>query len=49
MNHRTSGSSLPIGKAIVGFINFKSAEGLSARTVDTYQRQLQQWQKYLKW
>ncbi len=46
MNHRPSGS-LPVSKAIVGFLNFKTAEGLSDRTIDSYQRQLQKWLEYL--
>jgi integrase/recombinase XerD len=42
MNLRSSGS-LVLSKAIQGFISFKSAEGLSDRTVDSYDRLLQKW------
>jgi integrase/recombinase XerD len=45
MNHRPSGS-LPVSKAIEGFLNFKAAEGLSDRTLDSYRRQLQKWLEY---
>lgn len=41
MNHRPQG--LIISKAITGFLQFKAAEGLSARTTDSYQRILAQW------
>ena len=40
MNHSSSGS-LVLSKAIQGFISFKSAEGLSDRTVDSKNRLLQ--------
>ncbi|MDX9991197.1 MAG: phage integrase N-terminal SAM-like domain-containing protein [Anaerolineales bacterium] len=46
MNHRPPGS-LPVSKAIVGFLSFKTAEGLADRTIDSYQRQLQKWLEYL--
>ena len=46
MNHRSPGS-LPVSKAIVGFLSFKTAEGLADRTIDSYQRQLQKWLEYL--
>lgn len=46
MNHRPPGS-LPAEKAIEGFLNYKTAEGLSERTVESYQRQLQKWQEYM--
>jgi len=42
MNHRSSGS-LYLDKAIEGFLSFKSAEGLSDRTVDSYDRLLKKW------
>ena len=42
MNHRSSGS-LSLSKAIEGFLSFKSAEGLSDRTVDSYERLLEKW------
>jgi integrase/recombinase XerD len=45
MNHSPSGS-LALRKAIIGFSNYKTAEGLSERTVDSYQRILDQWAKY---
>lgn len=38
-NHRPPGS-LPAEKAIEGFLNYKTAEGLSERTVESHQRQL---------
>jgi len=45
MNHRPP--VLEIVKAIQGFLQFKSAEGLSPRTIESYSRDLQQWQEYL--
>lgn len=39
MNHSTS-SSKPVTKAISGFLYFKSAEGLSDRTLDLFNRTL---------
>jgi integrase/recombinase XerD len=42
MNQRPSGS-LVLSKAITGFASFKSAQGLSDRTIDSYDRQLQKW------
>jgi len=42
MNRRSEGSML-ISKAITGFVNYKLAEGLSQRTVDSYQRTLSKW------
>lgn len=45
MNRRSSGS-LAISKAITGFVNYKLAEGLSQRTVDSYERILAQWLEY---
>ncbi|MGA7605276.1 MAG: tyrosine-type recombinase/integrase [Anaerolineales bacterium] len=42
MNQRLSGS-LVLSKAITGFASFKSAQGLSDRTIDSYQRHLQKW------
>ena len=41
MNHRSPG--LSISKAIDGFIQFKSAEGLSHWTVSNYERTLHHW------
>jgi len=46
MNRRPSGS-LSLTKAIQGFISFKSAEGLSDWTIDSYQRQLAKWAEYM--
>jgi integrase/recombinase XerD len=42
MNLHSSGS-LVLSKAIEGFVSFKSAEGLSDRTVDSYDRLLRKW------
>ena len=42
MNHSPSGS-LVLGKAIQGFVNYKMAEGLSDRSVDSYERILKKW------
>jgi integrase/recombinase XerD len=33
-------------KAITGFLNSKTAQGLSDRSVDSYKRILEQWAKY---
>ncbi len=41
MNRRSSG--LLLSKALVGFINAKAAEGLSARTLTNYEFRLKQW------
>ena len=46
MNHSPSGS-FPLSKAISGFLNYKTAEGLSARTLDSLQRNLAKWLEYL--
>lgn len=46
MNHRSSGS-LSLNKAIEGFLSFKSAEGLSDRTVDSYERLLTKWREHV--
>jgi site-specific recombinase XerD len=45
MNHRSSGS-LNLRKAIIGFSNHKTAEGLTERSVDSYKRDLEQWAAY---
>jgi integrase/recombinase XerD len=45
MNHRSSGS-LTLRKAIIGFSNHKTAEGLTERSVDSYKRDLEQWATY---
>ena len=42
MNHRSSGS-IPVSRAITGFVNYKTAEGLTIRSVDVYKRVLEQW------
>jgi len=39
-------NSLPLGKAITGFVNYKIAEGLSDRSVDSYKRILEHWAEY---
>jgi hypothetical protein len=36
-------NSLPLGKAITGFVNYKTAEGLSDQSLDSYQRILEHW------
>ena len=46
MNHRPP-VSLTVTKAIEGFFNYKIAEGLSDRTVESYQCQLQKWREYM--
>ena len=45
MNHSPSGS-LALRKAIIGFTNYKTAEGLTDRSVDSYKRALEQWVAY---
>ncbi|MFA5874072.1 MAG: tyrosine-type recombinase/integrase [Anaerolineales bacterium] len=45
MNHSSSGS-LALRKAIIGFSNHKTAEGLTERSVDSYKRDLEQWVAY---
>lgn len=52
MNRSTLSSSnkkftLSISKAIDGFLKFKVAEGLSQRTVDSYEYYLNQWMNYI--
>ncbi|MBC8508017.1 MAG: phage integrase N-terminal SAM-like domain-containing protein, partial [Chloroflexi bacterium] len=42
MNRRPSGS-LYLSKAIPGFINYKTAEGLSQRTINSHERLLNKW------
>ncbi len=44
MNRRPQG--LKAQKTIQGFLQFKSAEGLSRRTVEQYQRDLDRWLEY---
>jgi integrase/recombinase XerD len=43
MNRRPF-NSLPLGKAITGFVNYKTAEGLSDRSVDSYKWILEHWE-----
>lgn len=45
MNLRSSGSFV-FSKALEGFLSYKSAEGLSERTVDSYNRLLRKWLEY---
>ena len=42
MNRRSSGS-LALSKAVIGFSNFKTAEGLTDRSIDFDKRDLNQW------
>ncbi len=46
MSNPRSPGSLALSKAIDGFLNYKSAEGLSDRTIDSYKRQLEKWLEY---
>ena len=46
MNRRPL-NSLPLQKAITGFVNYKTAEGLSDRSVDSYRRILEHWAEVL--
>ena len=45
-SHRSPSNSLPLLTAIEGFVNYKTAEGLSERSVDSYRRILEQWAEY---
>jgi len=45
MNRRTSSTQL-VERAIQGFLFYKSAEGLTDRTLDSYKRTLSQWADY---
>jgi integrase/recombinase XerD len=45
MNHSTPG--LLISKAIDGFLKFKTAEGLSQRTITSYEFTLNHWLKHI--
>src|SRR5512147_3013803 len=45
-SNRSPSNSLPLRKAIIGFLNFKSAAGLSQRSVDSYRRILEQCADY---
>ena len=46
MNRNSSGS-LVLSKAINGFITYKMAEGLSDRSIDSYERILIKWSEYM--
>lgn len=43
MNRKPSNSSVILSKAITGFLTYKAAEGLTDRSLDSYQRQLKMW------
>lgn len=43
MNRKPSGSSMKLAIALEGFLNFKEAEGFTARIVESYNRQLEKW------
>ena len=45
MNHSTPG--LSISKSIDGFVKFKFAEGLSPRTISSYEYTLNHWLNYI--
>jgi hypothetical protein len=45
MNRRPSSTQL-LEPAIKGFLNFKSAEGLTDRSLESYQRTLSQWAEH---
>jgi integrase/recombinase XerD len=45
MNRRSSGS-LPISKTILGFLQYKAAEGLSPNTIASYDHDLKLWLEY---
>ena len=45
MNRNSSGS-FTLSKATIGFLNYKSAEGLAQRTLYSYERILVKWVKY---
>jgi hypothetical protein len=45
MNRRPL-NSLALSKVITSFINFKTAEGLSERSVDSYRRILEHWAEF---
>ena len=46
-SHYSPSNSLPFFTAIDGFVNYKTAEGLSQRSVDSYKRILEQWAEYV--
>jgi integrase/recombinase XerD len=45
MNRRPTGS-LSLAKAMTGFLQYKTAEGLSPNTLQSYQRDLKLWLEY---
>ena len=45
-SYRSPSNSLPLRAAITGFLNYKTAAGLSQRSVDSYKRILEQWAEY---
>ncbi len=45
MNRRPSGS-LSLSKAIIGFLQYKTAEGLSPNTLHSYEHDLKLWLEY---
>jgi integrase len=44
--HRKPSNSLPLLTAITGFVNYKTAQGPSQRSIDSYKRILDQWAEY---
>jgi integrase/recombinase XerD len=45
-NSSKNKTSISISKSIDGFLKFKIAEGLSQRTIDSYEYNLNQWLNY---
>jgi len=45
-NPQTRSASVVLLTAITGFVNYKTAQGLSQRSVDSYKRILEQWAEY---
>ncbi len=45
--NRNSLGSLPLSKAITGFVNFKNAEGLANTSLATYKRTLEKWVEHV--
>jgi len=45
MNRRPSGS-MTLSEAVLGFVNHKFAEGLTERSVNSYERLLNKWIEY---
>ncbi len=46
MNHNPSGS-LVLSKALIGFLYSKTAEGLSDRSLESYERILKKWIQFI--